>query len=255
MSRFDAFLNAPIAHRGLHDLAHGRPENSLAAIRAAIAHGYGIEIDLQASRDRQAMVFHDYDLGRLTSARGPVAMRDAAALAETPLTGSTEGIPTLAQVLDLVAGQVPLLIEIKDQHGAMGPTDGRLETAAAEALRPYAGSLAVMSFNPHAMVWMADLLPEIPRGLVTCGFAAADWPLLPDLTRKALRDIPDFEATGASFLSHDIADLTRPRVAALKARGVPVLCWTVRSPADAAQARQYADNITFENYLPKTGHG
>ncbi len=122
-----AFLNLPIAHRALHDVADGRPENSRAAIRAAISAGYAIEMDLQLSRDGRAMVFHDYDLGRLTGQSGAVCQRDAADLAAIPLRGGDEGIPSFAEVLDLVAGRVPLLVELKDQHGAMGETDGKLE--------------------------------------------------------------------------------------------------------------------------------
>jgi hypothetical protein len=153
----DAFLAVPLAHRALHDVADARPENSRAAVRAAVAAGYGIEIDLQASRDGAAMVFHDYDLGRLTPETGPLRQHDAAQLARIPLTGGKEGIPDLPEILGLVAGRVPLLIELKDQHGGMGQTDGTLEAATAVALAGYAGPVAVMSFNPHMMMAMADL--------------------------------------------------------------------------------------------------
>ena len=128
-----AFQTRPIAHRALHDRSDGRPENSRAAIRAAIARGYGIEIDLQLSADGQAMVFHDYALDRLTSARGAIRDRTAEALGAIALTGGDEGIPTLAEVLAITAGQVPLLVEIKDQDGAMGPDVGPLEQATARS--------------------------------------------------------------------------------------------------------------------------
>ncbi|VAW04947.1 Glycerophosphoryl diester phosphodiesterase, partial [hydrothermal vent metagenome] len=101
------FKRIPFAHRGLHDVKHGRPENSRASIRAAIAAGYGIEMDLQLSRDGRAMVFHDYDLRRLTAEQGAIQLRDSADLHETPLIGGEEGIPTFAEVLELVAGRVP----------------------------------------------------------------------------------------------------------------------------------------------------
>ena len=129
-----SFLRLPFAHRALHDIANGRPENSRAAVRAAMAAGYGIEIDLQLSRDGQAMVFHDYHLGRLTKEQGPIQQRDAEALRAIRLIGGDEGIPTFAEILDLVAGQVPLLVELKDQHGQMGETDGRLEQAVVDEL-------------------------------------------------------------------------------------------------------------------------
>ena len=126
-----AFLERPIAHRALH--GPGRPENSRAAIRAAVAAGYGIEIDVQPSADGVAMVFHDADLDRLTGTAGPIRGRTAADLARLPLHGGDEGIPTLAEVLALVAGRVPLLVEIKDQDGALGPGVGALEAATAAA--------------------------------------------------------------------------------------------------------------------------
>jgi glycerophosphoryl diester phosphodiesterase len=243
-----AFLDRPLAHRALHDAQAGRPENSRAAIRAALDAGYGIEIDLQLSRDNVAMVFHDATLDRLTGARGPLRAHDAAALSALPLRNATEGIPTLAQVLAIVDGTRPLLIELKDQDGALGPDVGPLEEATANALDGYAGPVALMSFNPHSVAACARYAPGTPRGLTTCGFAARDWPGLPATLRDRLRAIPDFTETGACFVSHRWRDLASPAVDALRARGVPVLCWTVRSPAQEAQARGVADNVTFEGY-------
>ena len=245
-----AFLARPIAHRALHDIAEGRPENSLAAIRAAIASGYGIEIDLQLSLDGQAMVFHDYDLGRLTAATGPIRQLSSADLATIPLAhGNGEGVPTLSEVLSLVAGRVPLLIEIKDQDGAMGTNVGPLEYAAAQALAGYAGPVALMSFNPNAVAALARLLPDTARGLITCGYNPFDWPLLPEATCDHLRLIPDYDRTGASFVSHNVRDLHNPRLPELRAAGAHILCWTVTSPVVEAEARKVAENITFEGYL------
>ena len=246
----EGFRRVPLAHRGLHDVGRGRPENSRAGIRAAIAAGYGIEIDLQLSRDGRAMVFHDYDLKRLTMEKGPVRQRDAAELRRIALRGGDEGIPEFAEILALVEGRAPLLVELKDQEGRMGPSDGALERAIAECLAGYAGPVAVMSFNPHMVVQMARLAPDVPRGIVTCGYTAPDWPLLPTDIRDRLREIPDYAESGSVFVSHDIADLDRPRLAELRAEGAAVLCWTVRSARAEAKARRVADNITFEGYLP-----
>ena len=249
MTRLPAsFLNRPIAHRGFHNLEAGIPENSVAAFEAAIEAGYGIELDVQRALDDAPMVFHDYDLDRLTAETGPIAQRTAEALGMIPLIGGTGTIPTLAQVLDLVAGRVPLLIEIKDQDGGLGPNIGPLEQAVADALRPYKGDAAVMSFNPHSITRMADLRPDIPRGLVTCDFTKDDWETVPETTLDRLRDIPDFDGVGASFISHEANDLDRPRVASLKASGVPILCWTIRSPQAEAEAGKIAVNVTFEGY-------
>lgn len=245
----DAFLTVPLAHRALHDIRRGRPENSRAAIRAAIDAGYGIEIDVQRSRDDRAMVFHDDDLARLSEAEGPISLKDAATLSQIPLRGGDEGIPTLAEVLALVAGRVPLLIEIKDQDGAMGPDVGPLERDVVHALQGYDGPVALMSFNPHAVGAVAALAPHIPRGLVTCGYVPAAWPL-PEETCARLREIPDYDRLGCSFISHDWRDLRRARVAELKEQGARILCWTVKAPAAEELAREIADNITFEQYLP-----
>ena len=243
-----AFLRLPVAHRALHDRKAGRIENSLAAVAAAVAAGYAIEIDVQLSSDGQAMVFHDDNLDRLTDESGPVSSRTAADLSRIGLKDSAETIPTLPQVLSAVAGRVPLLIEIKDQTGDMAATDGRLEAATAAALAAYEGPVALMSFNPHSVARMATLCPHLPRGLTTSAYDPADWAPLSPATCARLRDIPDYDATGASFISHEARDLSRPRVAELKAWGADLLCWTIRSPAEEAEARRVAQNITFEGY-------
>ncbi|MDW4500161.1 glycerophosphodiester phosphodiesterase family protein [Sulfitobacter sp. D35] len=245
----EAFLRLPVAHRALHDVRDGRPENSRAAVRAAIAAGYGIEIDVQLSADGQAMVFHDYALDRLANGAGPVRSLDAAALGDIALKGGDEGIPTLSEILGLVAGEVPLVIEIKDQDGAMGPDVGPLERDVAQAIAGYDGPLAVMSFNPHSVALLAELAPDVPRGLVTSAYRPEDWPL-PEATCDRLREIPDYDCVGACFISHERGDLGRARVTELKEAGAAVLCWTVRSPAEEAQARRVAANVTFEGYLP-----
>ncbi len=242
-------LTRPIAHRALHDRAAGRIENSPAAIRAAIDHGYSIEIDLQLSQDGVAMVFHDDDLNRLTAATGLVSARSATHLQAIRLTDSTDTIPTLAQVLSLVAGRVPLLIELKDQSLVMGPTDGRLEAATAAALNGYAGEVALMSFNPACIHHLLRLAPGIPRGLTTAAYDPESWhPMPPELCAR-FRAIPDYDPTLSSFISHEATDLAAPRVAALKSQGAAVLCWTIRSPEQEAQARRVAQNVTFEGYF------
>lgn len=241
------FLRLPVAHRALHDRAAGRPENSLAAVEAAVAAGYGIEIDLQPSADGVPMVFHDYSLERLTAETGPVKGRSSAELSGIDLLGGGK-IPTLAKVLATVGGRVPLLVEIKDQDGANGPDVGPLEEAAAKVLAGYDGPLAVMSFNPHSVAAMARLAPGIPRGLTTSAFRMNDWKLLPKARGDELRLIPDYDRVGASFISHEAADLSNPRVAELKTKGAAILCWTIRSPEAEAEARRVAQNITFEDY-------
>jgi glycerophosphoryl diester phosphodiesterase len=108
-----------------------------------------------------------------------------------------------------------------------------------------------MSFNPHSVARMAVLAPQVPRGLTTSAYDPEDWSPLPEDTCTRLRGIPDYDRTGASFLSHEAADLARPRVAELKAQGAAVLCWTIRSPEAEDRARQVAQNITFEGYAAR----
>lgn len=244
-----AFLAQPLAHRGLHDVQAGRAENSRKSFAAAIAAGYGIELDLQLSRDGVPMVFHDYDLGRLTAVKGAVAQHTAAELGAIPLLHDGEGIPTLAEVLALVKGKVPLLIELKDQDGMMGSNIGPMGADAAHVLRNYFGPFAVMSFNPHAVAEMKTLLPDAPRGIVTDPYSADDWPTLSQARRADLSAISDYARTGSCFVSHNVADLGAPRVAELKRDGAAILCWTVKSKEMEDRARQVADNITFEGYL------
>ena len=241
------FLDIPLAHRAYHDIAAGRPENSRAAILAAIDAGYGIEIDLQMSADGQAMVFHDYGLSRLTRETGAVRQRSAQSLGAIPLIGADETIPTLPEILDLVAGRVPVLLELKDQDGAMGRDVGPLERATAEAVAGYAGPVAVMSFNPHSVAALAEYAPDVPRGLTTSAYDPTDWPLSAAICAQ-LRDIPDFDRVGAAFISHEVTDLDRKRVMDLRAAGVPVLTWTVTSLDQAEDVAGYCDNITFEGF-------
>ena len=243
-----AFLTRPITHRGYHNRALGIIENSGQAMSAAVAAGYGIEIDLQLSADGVPMVFHDETLDRLTAEHGDLNTRTAAELQAIRLTDSTDTIPTLAAVLALIAGRVPLLIEIKDQSLTMSATDGRLEVATAQALAGYAGPVALMSFNPHSVAHLAVAAPNLPRGLTTSAYDPIDWHPLPLAACDALRDIPDYDRTLSSFISHEAGDLARPRVSALRAQGAAVLCWTIRSAQAEAEARKIAQNITFEGY-------
>ena len=94
-----------------------------------------------------------------------------------------------------------------------------------------------MSFNPHSVAALADAAPDRPRGLTTCAFDDADWSL-PDYRRAELAALADAERTGAAFVSHDRRDLDNPALARLKAEGLPILTWTVRSPAEEAAARR-----------------
>jgi glycerophosphoryl diester phosphodiesterase len=244
------FLSIPLAHRGYHDAGLRRPENSLSAFAAAVAAGYGIELDVQRSADGQAMVFHDDTLDRMAQSTGAVIAHEAAELAHIKLRVSDEHIPLLSEVLALVAGRVPVLIEIKERLDTMLPTDGVLEAAVARALAGYEGPVAVMSFNPHCVAHMARFSPDVARGLTTEDYDPANNVPIPADVCVRLREIPDYERTGASFISHKASDLDRRRVIDLKQQGADLLCWTIRTAAQEAAARKIAQNITFEGFAP-----
>lgn len=242
------FLRLPVAHRGLH--APGAPENTMPAFRAAIAAGYGIELDVQPAADGTPLVFHDDDLPRLAGRAGLIRDLSVAEAGALSILGSGHGAPTLAGVLAEVAGRVPLLIEIKDQDGALGPDAGTLPARVAAVLAGYGGPVAVMSFNPHIVAAFHRVAAGVACGLTSCAFDADEWPDVPAARRQAAARLDMFDAAGCAFISHDKADLGSPAVAALRSRGVPVLCWTTRSAKEEQAARRIADNVTFEGYRP-----
>lgn len=246
-----AFLARPLAHRGLHDRKAGRVENSRAAVRAAVEAGYGIEIDVQRSADGAAVVFHDDDLKRLTGRVGRVRDLSAAELGAIPLTGGGETIPTLPEILEIVGGKAPLLIEIKDQSGHMGPEGvGPLEDAVAAALKGYAGPVAAMSFNPFSVFHLRDHAPDLARGLVSYDYNHPDEAFISAERRKHLADVKDFDEARADFISYGAKSFPRPAVSALRRKGIPILCWTIRSYDEIAFSSLHADQITFEGFKP-----
>lgn len=220
----------PIAHRGLHACGAPEPvENSIGSAMAAVAAAYGIECDIRLSRDREAMVFHDEGLERLTAAAGPVAAHDAATLATLTLRGSGDRMPTLAAFLAAIDGRVPLVIEIKPAAGG----DIRLAARAIDLVRGYPGAVALESFDPLVVAYCLRHAP-CPVGLVgPVDGAPAD----PALVERC------------DFLSWSIDEL--PAVAA-RHPGVPLTTWTVRTPEGQALAWRHDAQIVFEGFDPVT---
>lgn len=197
------------------------------------------------------MVFHDAGLGRMTGRSGLIGQTAAADLGKMLLAGGTETIPTLADALDLIAGSTPLLIELKDQSGCNAGDTSGLAEAVCTLLADYAGPVAIMSFNPDLTAKAKNTRPDIPAGLIGCAYEASDWPHLPSAQRASLARLEAFDSIAADFISHDWHDLANPAVQALKKRGIPVLCWTIKSAASARAALAAgADAITFEDFLP-----
>ena len=222
------------AHRGLH--GPGVPENSLAAARGAIAAGMGIECDIQRSRDDHPMVFHDWELSRLTGEGGLTAQFPADAIEALRLLGTDQRPVGLSAFLAEVAGQVPLLIEIKSMPGY---DVERSCAAVAWQLDSYEGAAAVMSFDPRVPEWFAHNAPNVPRGLVGTD-------TLENGFQGVWRNPEALAQAEADFLAIDVRDLARPEAAAWRAGGQPLLTWTVRSPETRALGLAHADALITE---------
>jgi glycerophosphoryl diester phosphodiesterase len=245
----DRLFEHPIAHRGLHDANAGVVENSRSAVLRAVEAGYAFEVDVQISADGEAMVFHDDTLDRLTEEHGPVKARSAAELAAIPLKKSTGGdrIWTLADLLALVDGRVPAIIEIKTHWDH----DVRLAERTAQLLAPYRGPAAAKSFDPDMVAAFARRAPNVARGIVGYSYPAEGEENLPALKRFALRHLLHWPKTRPHFISWGVADLEMPSVRlAHYLTGAPVMTWTVRTPFDQARAGLHADQMIFEGFLP-----
>jgi glycerophosphoryl diester phosphodiesterase len=235
----------PIAHRGLHDARAGIVENTAGAFAAAMDRDYAIECDLQLSADGEAMVFHDARLDRLTTASGPVIARTVADLQAVALRRSGDRIQTLGELLDQVNARVPLVIELKSHW------DGSLALArrTADVIADYHGPLALMSFDPDVVAGVAELAPGVPRGIVAERESVMDVRL--GLARRLeLRHLGHVDRSRPHFLSYHADGLPYGPPRAFRQAGLPVICWTVRNAATAVRARRYADQITFEGFLP-----
>jgi glycerophosphoryl diester phosphodiesterase len=243
----------PIAHRGLHDLAAGRIENTAPAFLAAIGRGYGIECDLQAASDGTPMVFHDETLDRLVDATGRLSERSPAELRRLRYKGQDAELLAYGDFLDLCGGRVPLLVEIKSDWGA--PHAGFLERIAA-LTSAYKGPVALMSFDPEVMARVAVLAPNVPRGIVSGAYKSADgddwWADRLSPTRRfRLRHLLESGPASPSFFAYHVVSLRTPVVRFARAvMGVPIFTWTVRTLDDRHQAARWADAMIFEGFEP-----
>ena len=216
---------AGFAHRGVHGAQI--PENSLAAAQGALELGAGIECDLRLSRDGVPFVFHDRDARRLTGDPLVLSQAGASIIAALRLRNG-DPIPILADLLNLVAGRVPLLLEVKDERNA-----ARFGAALVAALDGYAGPVGVMSFSSAMGAWLRRNAPQVRRGLVLKGGEArfARW--------YAMRRVdPHFIALNVRHLGIDWVEELRPRI--------PVYAWTVNSPAARELADAFADAAVWE---------
>lgn len=236
MSDLAWLTERPIAHRGLHDMNQHVWENTLSAFARAAEHGYAIECDVHLSADGVPVVFHDDTLQRLTGTDGFVWQRTAAEMAALRIGGTPDHAPTLAQMLDLVAGRVPLVIELK---GIPGHDDG-LVAAVAQALRNYPGRAAIMSFDHWLIRQFATAAPGIPAGLTAWGDR-----------EHQIEGHFSMLAHGIDFVSYGVVHLPNRFIGFVRERlRMPVITWTVRDQAGVDATFAHADQMTFEGFAP-----
>jgi glycerophosphoryl diester phosphodiesterase len=244
----DWLIARPIAHRGLHDPASGVIENTAGAVSAAIAAGYGSEIDLQISADGEAMVHHDDALGRLTDGQGRLDRLSAAELKRVAFRGSAERMLTLGELCDLVAGRAVLLAELKSRFDG----DDRLPARAAAVLAGYRGPVATMSFDPARLRFLRDNAPHLPRGIVAAKYRPHPyWDPMPAWQRYTMGTLLPALTARPHFVAYAVDDL--PAIGPLLARriaGLPLLTWAVRTPEQRQRAARWADQIIFEGFRP-----
>jgi glycerophosphoryl diester phosphodiesterase len=250
-----AWLTArPIAHRGLHDAATGVIENSIGAARAAVASGYAIECDVQATRDGDVVVFHDDALERLTGATGEVCDLDARALTALTLSGSPETIPLFGDFLAAIAGRTPLIVEIKSRFDG----DMTATRRVAEHLAAYGGPTVVESFDPEPIAFLrahaaALGVAHVPLGMVgEASYETSEWRALSPAQRAEMTHFLHYPRTRPDFLSWSVSDFPHAiPYLARTALAIPVTTWTVRSPEQAAATAGWADQIVFERFRPQ----
>lgn len=235
-------VRSPIAHRGLYSGADC-PENSLGAFQRAVSHGIPFEFDVQLTADGHLAVVHDADLERLTGQCVRVGDLDKAELQKLRVGPSGARIPTLPEVLEVVNGRVPFVIDVRRWKAALSPA---LERAVAAHVRGYAGPFAVQSFDPLAVLRLRTLIRHRPVGQVSGSLSSAG-PVTAALGKTMITNV----ATWPTFISYELGALPSPFVRAWRRLGLPVLAWTVYSEAEEARAVDFADNFFFAGYRPR----
>ena len=245
--QLDWLTARPIAHRGLHD-GVSAIENTPSAFLAAIDGGYGIETDVQITSDGEAMVHHDFALGRLTLGSRQLAAMTAAGLKEVPFKATADRMMTLGGLCEFVAGRTPLVIELKSRFDG----DLRLVKRAAEVVRSYAGPAALMSFDPAPIAALRDIAPDLPRGIVAeRHYVDNEWRTLTSAQKRSMAFLLHGFRTRPHFIAYHVKNLPSPGSwIARNLFGRPLLTWTVRTEEDRTVAKRWADQMIFEGFRP-----
>lgn len=226
----------PIAHRGLHDIKNRRVENSLSAVRAAMENSFSIEVDLQLTKDKKLVVFHDHTLDRLTTESGLVRDKTIAELTKIKLKNTKDCIPSLTDLLKLVDGKIGLILELKGIRGL----DFGYVKSVLDTLKNYTGPLALMSFDEWLLYDARELGCPFPLGLTAEGNDAHY-----DTHQKITNQLD------IDFISYGINDLPCKFATNFKNTRKPIICWTVRDEKTWRHAMIYTDQITFEGFDPR----
>ena len=238
----------PIAHRGLHDAALGIVENTAGAAQAALAAGYGMEVDLQISADGEAMVHHDAVLGRLTEGDSRLDQLTSVELKHVKFRNSQERMLSLGDLCDLIGGRVALLPELKSRFDG----DRRLAERVAALLSGYKGPVAPMSFDPLQLQVLRQKAPSLPRGIVAAKYKPHPyWDQMPPRLRYNMGSLLPAARARPQFVAYMADNL--PALAPWIARHIlclPLIAWVVRSKAERQRAVRYADQIIFEGFRP-----
>jgi glycerophosphoryl diester phosphodiesterase len=240
---WDLLFAPPIAHRGLW-AEETSPENSLGAFQAACAAGYAIELDVQLSADGEAVVFHDATLERMTGVDGRVCDHTSDDLGRMRLAGTDETIPTLADALALVGHKAMVHIEIKSAFGQVG----RLERRVCEVLIDHHGPTCVIGFNPYSHAWFAEHHPKVLRGLDSYSYRDGDARHLAPELRKSFARLEHVQIAKPHFLALSLDMLPNSKADNLRAKGMPVVAWTIRSPDQWDAVKSHCDNMIFEGF-------
>lgn len=241
------FLKVLYAHRGLHDNALAAPENSMAAFKRAMDAGYGIELDVQLSKDKIPVVFHDFTLMRVCGEEGKVADYTFAKLQQFSLYHSEEKIPAFADVLKLVDGKVPLIVEYKIP-------DGHTEvcSAADKLLREYKGLYCIESFHPLGLLWYKKHRKEVMRGQLSDNFIKAGEKEYSGILYFALHHLLFNFLTKPDFIAYNhyrYQDLSRQLCRYLY--GAVAVAWTIKTKEELAERKPDFDMFIFDSFIPE----
>ncbi|MBR2696308.1 MAG: glycerophosphodiester phosphodiesterase [Parasporobacterium sp.] len=235
------FWHVNFAHRGLHDLSKGIPENSLAAFRAAAEAGYGAELDVQLSKDDKVVVFHDDDLKRVCGINGTIADYTYEELSKMSLCGTKETIPLFSDVLDIFKEKGgPLLVELKT-----GKRNVELCEKTYALLKTYPGVYCIESFNPFIVNWFRKNAPEIFRGQLAEGPGGYRG-VVPRFVAHMLSYCRLSFLNKPDFIAYELGKRPK-RILRMKEKGRMLFAWTSRSPETDQNEN---DAIIFEHYLP-----